>query len=99
MASVCINPAWAAEYVQLPKSDADRQSVLNNITDFFATVGKPKDEKARVVKERKAIRREERLRYQRHRQDKVTQKQMKKQQKEIMKKVNAVNQSRYQKKK
>lgn len=85
--------------VQLPKSDADRQTFLNNVTDFLTTAGQSPDEKARTIKERKAIRREERLRNLRRKHDQRVQKQLKQQQKDILDKVNAVNQSRYNKKK
>ena len=86
------------EYVQLPKTDADRQTFLNNVTDTFTTIGKSENEKKQIIKERQAVRREERLRNERRHHDIQTKKQMKQQQKIIMEKVNAVNQARYSRK-
>jgi len=85
------------EFVQLPQNEADRQTFLNNVTDTLAIIGKSGKEKEQVLRERKALRREERLRNQRRKQDIQTKKQMKKQQKVIMEKVKAVDKARYSK--
>ncbi len=88
-----------ADYVQLPKSDADRQTFFNNITDSLATFGKSGKEKERVIKQRKADRRAERLRKQRRSRDAKVQKQIRQQERVIMKKIEAKNKAKYSHKK
>ena len=87
------------QYIQLPKNEVDRQTFINNVTDFFSTIGQSKKDKEDTVKERKAIRREDRLRNQMRQKKNETKKQMKQQQEDIMKKINAVNQARHSNKK
>jgi len=87
--------------IAIPKiswgADADRQTLFNNLTDNIATVGKEDWQKRRIVYERKEARRQERLTKERIRRENATKRQMKQQQKIIMKKINAINQAKHNK--
>ena len=65
----------------------DKVTFFNRMGDFFATVGKSGNEKARVKKSRKAQRKSERQTKQRIKDQKNLHKKMKKQNDEIMKKI------------
>jgi hypothetical protein len=68
---------------------ANRQTFLNNSTDFFATVGKTERDKKEILQERRTIRREVRLKEEARRKRVETRKRMQQQQEAIMHKVNA----------
>ncbi|OGX23748.1 MAG: hypothetical protein A2787_00605 [Omnitrophica WOR_2 bacterium RIFCSPHIGHO2_01_FULL_48_9] len=77
--------------------EEERQTILNNATDFFATLGKDKDEAKDIVKERKQDRREVRLREKERSRKRAAKRQIKQQQAEIMKKIEAEDATRYSK--
>jgi hypothetical protein len=68
---------------------ANRQTPLNNVTDFFATVGKSERDKKDIKQERRTIRRDVRLKEEARRKRLEARKRMKQQQDAIMRKVNA----------
>jgi hypothetical protein len=67
--------------------DEDQQTILNDTTDFFATLGKDPDEKEEILKERKQERKETRLKEKARRKKRALRKQMKDQQDAIMEKI------------
>jgi hypothetical protein len=68
---------------------ANRQSALNNTTDFFATVGKSEQDKKDILRERREQRRDIRLKEEARRKRMETRKRMKRQQDAMMQKINA----------
>ena len=55
-------PAWTQQPSRATVPEiVNRQTVLNNITDFFATLGKGESQKRIIVHDRKQARRLERL--------------------------------------
>ena len=70
-------------------TSADRQTLLNDLSDFFATAGKGEPEKRKVKRERRALRRSIRLENEREKKLGKTQKKIKKQQKNVMDKIEA----------
>ena len=84
---VC-SSAWAGSINNISQK-ASRQTTWNNVTDFFATVGKSENEKDQIKRERRETRRIARLKKETQSQNARTQKNMKKQQKIIMEKLNA----------
>ena len=75
-----INPASADK-------DPNRVPPLNRMSDFFATVGKDKEEKKEILTARQKNRREARQFKERQKQQKKTQKKMRKQQNNILNKI------------
>ena len=69
-------------------ADADRQTILNDVTDFFATLGKSPSETREIVYNRRNARRKARLAKERERQNAQTQRRIKSEQQAIMEKVN-----------
>jgi hypothetical protein len=72
-------------------STANRQTTLNNVTDYLATVGKSEQDKKEIVKDRREIRREARLKNAARQKKAETRKRMKAQEELIMRKVRAQN--------
>ena len=70
---------------------ADRQTLINDTTDFLATVGKSDAEKKSIIRKRRQLRRSIRLEEIRKKRDAKTKKRMKQQQKIIMEKIEAKN--------
>jgi hypothetical protein len=68
---------------------ANRQTVLNDTTDFFATLGTSGRDKQEILKERRDLRREARLQDEERRKRAQTRKRMKQQQDAMMRKINA----------
>jgi hypothetical protein len=68
---------------------ANRQTVLNDTTDFIATLGKTGRDKNEILKERRDLRRSARLKAEERRKRAATIKRMKNQQNAIMQKINA----------
>jgi hypothetical protein len=68
---------------------ANRQTFLNNTTDFFATAGKSEQDKKEIIKERHEIRRDVRLKEEARRKRVETRKRMQQQQEDMMRKINA----------
>jgi hypothetical protein len=66
---------------------ANRQTVLNDTTDFFATLGTSGRDKQEILKERRDLRREARLKDEERRKRAQTRKRMKQQQDAIMHKL------------
>jgi hypothetical protein len=66
---------------------ANRQTVFNDTTDFFATLGTSGRDKQEVLKERRDLRREARLQDEERRKRAETRKRMKRQQDAIMHKL------------
>ena len=87
--------SWADD--KPPVKEEDRQTVVNNVTDFFATLGQDKQTATETVKERKQDRREARLREKERAQKRAMKQQLKDQQAIIMEKINAENAARYSK--
>lgn len=79
--------------------EPNQQTLLNSVTDFFATVGQSSKEKERIRRDRRSARRAYRMNKAQQKNTATSQKRIKKQQKTIMKKVNAVNEKRYHDKK
>ena len=71
------------------QSSAGRQTIFNNVTDFFATLGKSPQDAAEIKSERKADRKEQRLREEARQKRANTRQQMQAQSGEIMRKENA----------
>ena len=55
-----VNKAWAAASSNAFERASD-DSIFNRVSDWFATVGKPEDEKEAIIAERRADRAAERL--------------------------------------
>ena len=68
---------------------AGRQTVFNDVTDYVATVGRDPQDKKEILKERRDIRREARLKSEARRKREETRKRMKEQQELILRKVRA----------
>lgn len=66
------------------EGNPDRVTAWNRMTDFFATVGKDKQEKKAILETRQKNRREARKFKERQKQQKKTQKTIGKQQKKIL---------------
>lgn len=82
LASLLLSPNVYAD-----PSTADRQTVLNNVTDLLATVGKDPQDKKEILKDRRDIRREARLKSEARRKQEDTRKKMKAQEEIILRKV------------
>ena len=76
-----------SSYAFADASLANRQSVLNNFTDYLATVGKSNQDKKEILEERHDIRREARLKSEARHKRAETRKRMKEQEEQIMRKV------------
>lgn len=75
-------------------TSADRQTLFNDITDNVATLGMDPKEKQKVKNERRASRRFIRLEKARDQRNSKTQKQLKRQQKAIMNKIQEENEAK-----
>ncbi|OGX09089.1 MAG: hypothetical protein A2Z88_08235 [Omnitrophica WOR_2 bacterium GWA2_47_8] len=74
---------------------ANRQTLLNDVTDFFATEGKPEYEKKRIKSLRKNSRRAARMENDRTRKEALKKKQLIREQKAIMRKINAAKKKKH----
>ncbi len=88
MVCILINCLGAAAWAD-NQPDPNRQTVFNHVSDFFSTVGKPKNEADEIRRERRIQRRHTRLREESHHKHLQAQKQMEQQQKDIMAKIQA----------
>ena len=68
---------------------AERQTMFNNVTDYFATVGKDASDKKEILRERRNHRRKVRLENEASRRKQLTRKKMKAQREAILRKVQA----------
>lgn len=68
-------------------STADRQTVFNNITDYLACFGKDEEEKKDILKDRREMRRDVRLKNEGRRKQAQIRKRMKSQEGIIMRKL------------
>ncbi len=68
---------------------ANRQTVLNDTTDFFAALGTSGRDRNEILQERRDLRREARLNAEERRKRAATLKRMKSQQNAMMQKINA----------
>ena len=75
-------------------SDVDRQTWFNGLTDNIATIGKSQKEKDMILRQRREARRNERLLKDNLAQQRVAQKRIHSQQKNILKKVGNSNHTR-----
>ncbi len=75
----------------------DRQTMINNVTDFFAAIGKDEEDAEEIVKERKDDRREARIKKKERGRKRAMKRQIKEQQAVIMEKIEAENAARYSK--
>jgi hypothetical protein len=85
MLALC-QPAFA-----VVSSTANRQTTFNNVTDYLATLGKSEQDAKEIVKERRDIRREARLKSAALLKKAQTRKKMKAQEELIMRKYRAQN--------
>jgi len=74
-----------------PISNENRQTFVNNITDFFSTIGKPSSEAKKIKKRRRYQRRKARLEARWVKDKAATKRRMKKQQKNLEEKVDLIN--------
>ena len=75
--------------IPLNKQGADRQTLFNDVTDFFATMGTSKKEARQIIYERRADRRDARLKAERRRKAAQSRKRIRNEQKAIMQKLNS----------
>ena len=75
------NPAFADPLL------ADRQSALNNVTDYLTTVGKSQQDKKEILEERHDIRRDARLKSEARHKRAQTRQRMKDQEESILHKI------------
>lgn len=68
---------------------AERQTTFNNVTDYFATVGKDASDKKEILRERRNLRRKARLENEARKKKQLTKKKMKAQKEAIMNKLQA----------
>jgi hypothetical protein len=68
---------------------ANRQTILNDTTDFLSTIGKDGQDKKEILQERREIRRDARLKAEARRKRAETRKRMQQQQDAMMQKINA----------
>ena len=68
-----LTPPISAENERF-ESDLDKVTVFNEITDYFYTFGRSKDDKRRILQQRKIARRKIRLRRKREKKQKEYQK-------------------------
>ena len=74
---------------QADGNTVDRQTPLNTITDFFATLGKSPQEVSQIKKDRRADRKQQRLKNQLRRNQAQTRQRMQQQAEDIVRKEQA----------
>lgn len=89
IALYCMPSIAGQENFMIAKSNPDKITFWNKITDSIAVVGKSDNEKNEILRHRKELRRKVRLIEDRQQKDVATKKRMIKQQNEIMKKIQA----------
>lgn len=66
---------------------ANRQTVVNNVTDYVATVGRSGQDQKEILQERRDLRREARIKKQERKKRAEMRKRMKRQEEAIMRKI------------